>query len=402
MTLDLARARVMLAREVAALETTLEGEAAWLALRAYEARTGERVPHRLGAMPISGIPHDLLKTLSRHPAFQARASLLDALDPLCEDEAATQPEDYEEGAAPMTAAERIEAALAALVAEARELPMPNVALRRPAPETEFPPRSPGLIPVVDENGDDLRHIRFIDDEIAAKLKSTGILKFSDIAHLTVEQVGLISVRFGLGNRISREQWIEQATVLASGRQTAYSRGLLGEEQAALPAADEAPTTAASANVPPPIPASAEDAADIAAAEPAAEPVLPPPLPEHALKAALQADDDEEDDALYAEDDDDHFDAPPTVRIVRRRPGRAPADRTGLPRGIQWHYGEDDGPLLSSPPRREPVEEADVEIVARPAPFPGVGPVQEAASRLQSAVSNPQSSFSAFLKTLRGM
>src|SRR5690606_4805297 len=75
--------------------------------------------------------------------------------------------------------------------------------------------------VVDEDGDDLRHIAFIDDRVAAQLNASGILRFSDIAHFTVDQVAVLSVRLGLGNRIAREQWIEQASVLAAGRTTAY-------------------------------------------------------------------------------------------------------------------------------------------------------------------------------------
>ncbi|SDO29696.1 Predicted 5' DNA nuclease, flap endonuclease-1-like, helix-3-turn-helix (H3TH) domain [Filomicrobium insigne] len=312
--------------------------------------------------------------------------------------------------------DRIDDALARLVCQAKALPLPNI----PSPieltsaeETEtfqpdapVPSAPPAFLPIVDETGDDLRHIAFIDDKVAANLNSLGILKFSDIAHFTVDQVAMVSVRFGLGNRISREQWIEQAAVLATGCATAYARRVKAGETASLhpapppvqfPADGSAQSTPANPVVsevtPPPLPQPPPLAsASTAHLQPAEiEHIQPPPLPEYFAELADQY--PRQDYEAYEEDTDEGVSiisrAQPAPR-VRRMPTERPAKR--------WAHA--DGPLLRNPSDWEPIEEAAVEIVPRSPPFPGVGPVQHAASRLQSAVDTPAPALSRLLRVLQ--
>ncbi len=72
--------------------------------------------------------------------------------------------------------------------------------------------------------DDLTLIRTIDTALAASLNSLGIVAFAQIAGWSRPDVMRASQALGLGRRISKENWIEQAAMLASGRVTAFARG----------------------------------------------------------------------------------------------------------------------------------------------------------------------------------
>lgn len=439
MPLELARTRTTLTREIEALEALLEREDSWRELRDFEARTGSRVPLRPGKEAEFALPQDLRDALKRNPLFLARASLLEALESLTgsegetEDAAGLQAEfELHAPIVPPTPEERIAAALAALAARARALPPPDLTPAAPALETQKlqPSPQPARIPIYDDTSDDLRHIAFIDDEVAARLNASGIVRFSDIAHLTVDQVAMISVRFGLGSRISREQWVEQAAILANGGSTAYARQVQHAElgvpetpgpiPAPLPSAhvqDVAPSDLPTLppymreDLPPPfgehLNAEAETAesADIpGTADLYEEPVrgappslTPPPLPSQSARPAWQAEHHEHDAEAY------HPAAETAqVRMVarwRERPRtRSSAGHSAQSSGRRWP--NEDRSYSRNSPRWENVEEAAVEIVPVTPPFPGVGPVQEAARRLQFAAEMPESTLAGILKALR--
>lgn len=308
-----------------------------------------------------------------------------------------------------TPAERIDAALSGLVEQAKALPLPGI----PGPVEKLGAEGtpPTFLPIVDETSDDLRHIAFIDDQVASHLNSFGILKFSDIAHFTVDQVAMVSVRFGLGNRISREQWIEQAAVLATGRATAYARRVKAGEFATLQPAPPAirfpskatPNSAttnpvASDILPPPVPQPPPPTAEtyeISQAD--SEPIQPPPLPEHFAVLADQYPRPEYD--AYDEGADTDGPSEEEVSIVRRPPPPPRGRRTPTEKPAK-RWMQADGPLLRNPSDWEPIEEAAVEIVPRSPPFPGVGPVQDAASRLKTAVDTPSPALSRLLRVLQ--
>lgn len=424
MSLDLARARITLAGEIETLESLLEGEAGWREFRELEARTRTRTPPWPDQGPASELPQELRESLERNPLFLARARLLEALENLAEGESIEddtaelqgefQLEYPPEPAAPLSPAERIDAALSALVAEARSLPAPDL-----TPVTRAQSNgSPTRIPVIDEASDDLRHIAFIDDEVAARLNASGILKFSDIAHLTVEQAKMISVRFGLGSRIYREQWIEQAAVLSNGGSTAYARQVQSAESgtpethgpiAASPRPDVGPAHPQDV-VPPAFPEATQSVQHLNGEThveplasvppgPSSSRVTPPPLPNWPNGSAQQALPPEH----YAYGATGH---PPQavddqVRVVGRsremRTGPATANPARL---AQRRRLREDRSFARNSHRWETVEEAAVEIVPVAPPFPGVGPVQEAARRLQFAAEMPESTLSGILKALR--
>ena len=85
-------------------------------------------------------------------------------------------------------------------------------------------------------GDDLTRIRAIDRALEAKLHAAGVTRYSEIAVWTSEQVKAISGALGFEGRIERENWIEQAHILARGGVTQYATTIARIAPAATPAA----------------------------------------------------------------------------------------------------------------------------------------------------------------------
>ena len=71
--------------------------------------------------------------------------------------------------------------------------------------------------------DDLKRIRGIGVLIEKKLNSLGITSYEQVANWTGEDIERISEMLDFKGRIERENWIEQARILASGGQTEFSR-----------------------------------------------------------------------------------------------------------------------------------------------------------------------------------
>lgn len=71
--------------------------------------------------------------------------------------------------------------------------------------------------------DDLKRIRGIGVLIEKKLHSLGITSYEQVANWTGEDIDRISQLLDFKGRIERENWIEQARILASGGQTEFSR-----------------------------------------------------------------------------------------------------------------------------------------------------------------------------------
>ncbi len=95
--------------------------------------------------------------------------------------------------------------------EPRGKPAPSFEADHAAPRTyEAPPP------------DDLTQIRGIDKELAGALHAMDVTRFRQIAAWSAADVAAVAERLGLGKRIAREGWIEQAAVLATGRLTRYA------------------------------------------------------------------------------------------------------------------------------------------------------------------------------------
>lgn len=128
-------------------------------------------------------------------------------------------------------------------------------------------------------GDDLTLIAGIDTAAAETLTGFGITSFDTLAQLAADEAEAIGMILGDAGRISRESWIDQASVLATGGLTAYARIRLqdtGEIEgitSGTAAADDATSTEATQTD---VAAEIETATPLAVIEPAAaaDPVAP--------------------------------------------------------------------------------------------------------------------------------
>lgn len=146
----------------------------------------------------------------------------------------------------------------------------------PAPAVKVAPGAPVT------GGDDFTRIRAIDEAMQARLKSVGVVRFSEIARWAPADVARISQALGVQGRIEQENWIEQAQILASGGETDYSRRRMRGEILTRPASvapPAAPGTAASAAAPAaPITHVAASAAPVAPVAPSAPASAAAPAP----------------------------------------------------------------------------------------------------------------------------
>ncbi len=114
-------------------------------------------------------------------------------------------------------------------------------------------------PILGLGRDNLQRISRITPEIERLLNAQGVSRYDQIAHWTTADVARIDQLLGADGRISRENWIEQAQILARGGETAYSREFDRQR----------------ANINPPRPTQLAEAIRAAQAEKAGEPPRAP-------------------------------------------------------------------------------------------------------------------------------
>lgn len=73
-----------------------------------------------------------------------------------------------------------------------------------------------------DEGDDLTQIKGLGPKIAAALRALGVTRYAQIAGWTEEDVAKIDAQLGaFAGRATRDNWIEQAGLLAGGDTAAY-------------------------------------------------------------------------------------------------------------------------------------------------------------------------------------
>lgn len=78
-------------------------------------------------------------------------------------------------------------------------------------------------PAAPAAGDDLTRIKGLGPKLAALLGELGITSFAQIAAWTPEEIERIDARLGrFAGRITRDQWVEQARLLAAGDETGFA------------------------------------------------------------------------------------------------------------------------------------------------------------------------------------
>ena len=106
---------------------------------------------------------------------------------------------------------------------------------KPSSKPLVPPLVP-VVPVVPvaSTADDLKRIKGIGPEIERKLNALGIMRYQDIVRWTAADVGRIGQEIGTETRLTHENWIEQAAILAAGGETSFSRRVDRKEVLASP------------------------------------------------------------------------------------------------------------------------------------------------------------------------
>ena len=92
-----------------------------------------------------------------------------------------------------------------------------------APAAAAPAAEPEPVRRLRGEPDDLKRIRGIGVLIEKKLNSMGISSYDAIANWTAGDIDRVSQSLDFKGRIERENWVEQARILASGGATEFSR-----------------------------------------------------------------------------------------------------------------------------------------------------------------------------------
>lgn len=91
---------------------------------------------------------------------------------------------------------------------------PAAAIVPPPVMAEAPPPS--------DEGDDLTRIKGLGPKISTALRALGVTRYAEIAAWTDEDVARIDTQLGVfAGRATRDNWIEQAKLLAGGDTAAY-------------------------------------------------------------------------------------------------------------------------------------------------------------------------------------
>jgi predicted flap endonuclease-1-like 5' DNA nuclease len=108
-----------------------------------------------------------------------------------------------------------------------------------APAGGVPPQAVPAAAAAIKASEDLQRIRGIDADTEARLNALDVRRYGEIAAFTPQDVRRIGDALGSAGRINRENWIEQAQVLASGGATNFARRRArGETASASPTANE--------------------------------------------------------------------------------------------------------------------------------------------------------------------
>ncbi len=191
------------------------------------------------------------------------------------------------------------AAVRAGTAERRVDPLPEIVARQaaeraqvrqaptPAPAGPMPPQpsrpaapaaqAPAAAVASRPHPQDLKSIQGIDAATEARLNGLGITRFEQMAAWMPADVVRVGQALGQKRRIARENWIEQAQVLAKGGQTLFSvRRARGEGSTAVPTPDEGEAPPPPSEISLPRAMSRAGVAAVVIAPPAPQAASPPP------------------------------------------------------------------------------------------------------------------------------
>lgn len=130
-------------------------------------------------------------------------------------------------AAPSAAAEAVAAAAAAAVQAAQAAVSSAAAPAATTTTAQAVTSEPAALAVgerpIGMARDTLQRIAGINTEVERLLNVQGVTRYAQIASWTQSDIARFDRLLGFEGRIARENWIEQAQILASGGETAYAR-----------------------------------------------------------------------------------------------------------------------------------------------------------------------------------
>ncbi|WP_456430936.1 hypothetical protein [Nitratifractor sp.] len=99
----------------------------------------------------------------------------------------------------------------------------------PASREEEPETPPAFLEAPQGEKDNLTLIKGIGKKIEQTLNDMGIFHFSQIAAWTEENIRWVDKALAFKGRIERENWVEQAKLLAEGKETEFSKRVAAGE-----------------------------------------------------------------------------------------------------------------------------------------------------------------------------
>lgn len=227
MTMELAQQLAELGEECVRLKGLLARHPAWLALRQLDGEPA--AADAAGGAAQAGRRAELERQLSGNTDYEAFCSVVRAIAEIQSTGVIRQPDSDEappkQHPAPQpaslagTSPETLSVPSESRHIELQELGKSTGAggvIPRPAIIHGALPGHRDVVADVPAHSppDDLTRIRRIDRAVAAALLARGVRSFAQIAAFGAADVRSLAVALGLGRRISQENWIEQAAVLA--------------------------------------------------------------------------------------------------------------------------------------------------------------------------------------------
>lgn len=132
-------------------------------------------------------------------------------------------------AAPAVAVEPAQAPAPAPAQAPAQAPEPAPVAAPTASAADLPPVAPDgkpeMLTAAREGGaDDLKQIKGVGPKLEAMLNRMGVYHFDQIASWRAPEVAWVDENLeGFKGRVSRDNWVEQAKVLASGGETEFSK-----------------------------------------------------------------------------------------------------------------------------------------------------------------------------------
>lgn len=122
-------------------------------------------------------------------------------------------------------------AVASPAATATATPAPTPASPAPAPAAAAEPAEPSeadkpeMLSAAREGGpDNLKEIKGVGPKLEALLNRLGVYHFDQVASWTDKEVAWVDANLeGFKGRVSRDNWVDQAKILASGGETEFSK-----------------------------------------------------------------------------------------------------------------------------------------------------------------------------------